>query len=175
MKRQRYLPKYNLPIKDRIDFYSMPVPECGCWIWLGHLDRYGYGQTAVGGKRVTGHRMAWAAYFGDIPNGLCVCHRCDTPSCVNPDHLFLGTNEENIADKTAKGRAGNGPGFRGETHPSARFSDAIIAAVRAAFGSQREIAKRFGISPTHVHGIRSGKYRTYTDHMADLRQQKEVA
>lgn len=151
--------KYKLPLKERIDHLSMPEPNSGCWLWLSTIDKYGYGQTAHTGRKITGHRMAWLAYRGKIPNGMFVCHACDTRSCVNPDHLFLGTAADNSADRDAKGRTGKGPGFRGASHPSAKFSDEIIAAVRAATGSLRTVAKRFGISPTHVHGIKHGKSR----------------
>lgn len=83
---------------------SMPIPEAGCWIWLGNVGPHGYGRVHISGRRVPAHRLAYEQAFGDIPNGLVVCHKCDTPSCVNPAHLFAATQQQNLMDMAAKGR-----------------------------------------------------------------------
>ena len=76
-----------------------------CWLWVGSTNRDGYGRFDSGGKVYKGsHRYSWELSFGEIPNGLLCLHRCDTPACVNPEHLFLGTNQDNTDDKIAKGR-----------------------------------------------------------------------
>lgn len=75
-----------------------------CWLWTGAKDRKGYGQFRVLTKLTRAHRWAWRAWNGPIPKGLVVCHFCDTPSCVRPDHLFLGTASENQRDCVAKKR-----------------------------------------------------------------------
>jgi len=78
--------------------------ENGCHVWPGSKCKKGYGLRAYHGKTYRVHRVAWVHHFGEIPAGMHVCHRCDNPACANPEHLFLGTNEDNVRDKIRKGR-----------------------------------------------------------------------
>jgi len=90
---RRFLSKVSLQITS------------GCWVWTGFRNAQGYGHFALDGYKVgRAHRASWVLHRGSIPTGLCVLHRCDNPSCVNPDHLFLGTDADNAHDRDAKGR-----------------------------------------------------------------------
>jgi hypothetical protein len=94
----------------------VPVPESGCWTWIGAAGRYG--GMARDGKHMDAHRVSWLLHKGEIQAGMCVCHKCDIPLCVNPDHLFLSTSKGNTQDMLSKGRhrfgTHNAP--RGENH-----------------------------------------------------------
>lgn len=133
--------------------------DSGCWEWTGTVGKNGYGVFWLDGRNLGAHRASWALHgFGDAVD-LCVLHRCDNRVCVNPAHLFLGTNAENMADMVAKGRAA-GSRRIGERNPCARVTQADVQAIRAEYGAgstQRAIAKRFGISQPTVNAIVSRK------------------
>jgi hypothetical protein len=100
-------------------------PNSGCWLWTANVNRDGYGLmcgSRRGRKQFLAHRIAWELFRGPIPIGMQVLHRCDTPSCVRPDHLFLGTHADNMLDKVRKGRQRNGVTF-GDDNPSRKYPE----------------------------------------------------
>ena len=101
----------NLPLAERFALSYIPEPYTCCWIWTGALIRRGANINAPRpkinhlGKRLVAARVSWELHRGPIPEGMCVCHSCDNSYCVNPDHLWIGTQKQNLADMRAKGRA----------------------------------------------------------------------
>lgn len=93
-------------LRQRIADWSVPEATTGCWLWLGKVDRSGYGEVSVGSHLRRAHRVSYEAFAGPIPAGKMVLHRCDQPSCVNPDHLYVGTAKENMRDCVDRGRHG---------------------------------------------------------------------
>lgn len=86
-----------------------------CWLFTGRPNNSGYGSIYFNGKKMGAHRASWIYHFGEIPKGIQVCHKCDTPLCVNPEHLWLGTRSQNMKDAVSKGRTKH-PGQSGKTH-----------------------------------------------------------
>lgn len=130
-----------------------------CWEWTGYrINLYGkltYGRLTVQQRQVVAHRMAWELTHGDVPKGLFVLHRCDNPPCCNPDHLFLGTKKDNVADCAAKGRREpperGHERLRGERHHLAKLTPQDVLAIRASVGeSQAALAVRYGVAEAQI-------------------------
>ena len=142
-------------------FWQKVVKSDGCWEWQGSLDKRGYGRFHVSRERhrVWAHRFAWELTNGPIPiedtyHGVCVLHKCDNPACVNPSHLFLGSQSDNNRDRHLKGRSRNlEPGSR---HPKAKLSDLQVRQMREMYGrgwSQQDLAEAYGVSRGNVSKI----------------------
>lgn len=155
------------PASERFAALHTPEPNSGCWLWDGHLSRRtGYGQFRIDPADIgiPAHRAAWLMHKGPIPPGMCVCHKCDERSCVNPDHLFLGTQADNMRDASAKGRmAWSLPRAlpTGEDHHMAKLTSSDVAHIRASHKTGVSLAKRYGISGNGISRIRRGL--TYKD------------
>jgi DNA-binding XRE family transcriptional regulator len=154
-------------------FWANVAKDDGCWLWAGYVQPDGYGQASYKGRRIRAHRLSWELTHGPIPNDIKVLHTCDNPTCVRPDHLFLGTNADNSRDMVRKGRQASGdrspsrrhrePRPRGERHHNSRYTDEQVAEMRALYAeggwTQRQLAARFGVSQAAIQQVLSGKAR----------------
>lgn len=156
----------------------------GCREWQRCRSPKGYGQLGFRGRQMHAHRASYEVFIGPIPAGLWVLHKCDNPPCINPEHLFLGTNADNVADKVAKGRAtaptgdahysrtnperlarGDRHGSklhperwrRGETHGSAKLTETDVRAILASTDSCKSLGRFYGVSDVLISLIRRRK------------------
>lgn len=145
----------RLPIIDR--FMSKFRKEDGplptqCWMWTAATVHGGYGHLGIKGrgKTIRAHRFSYQHFIGPIPDGIDICHRCDRPGCVNPEHLFAGTPKENTEDARRKNRLAVGSRL-----PQAKLTEADVRAIRSDSRPQSVIAKEYGIAQSSISFIKS--------------------
>lgn len=133
---------------------SIPEPNSGCWLWERAVQSDGYGNVLVKKKNILAHRMAYELAFScKIPDDIEVCHTCDTPQCINPDHLFLGSHSDNMKDRSHKGRWSNG-NRKGSEHPLAKLSEESVVFIRKDKRPHRIIATEYGVTVGTVGAIK---------------------
>lgn len=146
-------------------YVEVGAPE-ECWRWRGKPQQpHGYGRMRLtrDGRYLTvrSNRLAWAVHHGEDPGALHVCHHCDNPICVNPAHLFLGTHQENMRDRTKKGRHPGLPALNGQANPNAKLTDRDVLEIRCRYQrdglTALELAREFGISEGHLRDIARGR------------------
>lgn len=148
-----------LPLRERL-LAQATITLHGCWEWTGRRDKDGYGIAKLKGKSRRAHRLIWQATFGTIPDRLLICHQCDNPPCIRPDHLFLGTPKGNIQFSVARGRHAilkNRKDQPGEKNGQAKLSRADVMLIAKSKNGSRKVAAEFGISKTQVLRIRRGQ------------------
>jgi hypothetical protein len=163
------------PVKGRIlrplaeRFWEKVLKADGCWEWTGcrggkATSGKHYGGLSVRGRMVKAHRISYELHYGDVPDGLCVLHRCDNPGCVRPDHLWVGTRSDNARDAVRKGRdtATARPECipRGEKRPNAKLTAEKVVEIRKLRGlgySQQKLADTFGVSRGTLRDVFLGR------------------
>ncbi len=144
----------SIPAKQRFWVKVQVRDDNECWPWLASVDDFGYGHFGYNAKVTRAHRVAYELTYGAIPQGMKVLHRCDNPACCNPNHLFLGTHEDNMQDKIAKNRQA-----RGDHSRSSLTNDDVqaIRKERANGATYAEIATKFNVSKITVRHIIKGR------------------
>ncbi len=147
-------------INERFDDNYTPEPNSGCWLWIGDTSIHGYGRLCVNRKSEKAHRVSWVIHNGAIPlgsgyHGTCVLHKCDNKVCVNPKHLFLGSNTDNVADMVKKGRTA-----KGVNNGGSKLTESQVLLIRRLCLlksklkiTYKTIAKMFGIHTCSVGEI----------------------
>lgn len=145
------MPQRKVSLEEIMSRYVVDEAT-GCWNYTGTPGAK-YGVVTQFKNNEKAHRASYRLHKGEVPQGVFVCHRCDNPRCINPDHLFLGTPAENSADMAAKGRS-----TQGERQPLSKLNAAQVEEIRARVDvAGRAFAKRFGVSEATVSMVRSGK------------------
>lgn len=129
-----------------------------CWEWIGGTNQYGYGKFRIGSSKdrtrctCPSHRISYMLFKGDIPDDLNICHSCDNPKCVNPDHLWTGTHNDNVQDKILKGRD-----LRGEKHQNSKLTSDQIKEIREEYShgniSMSKLGKKYSVCSAVIHDI----------------------
>jgi hypothetical protein len=144
-----------IPIKDRL-LRRRNITDTGCWEWTGHIMKKGYGQIGFMKKVILVHRASYETFVGKIPNGMFVCHKCDNPKCFNPNHLFVGTSQDNINDMVRKGRQRS---LKGEASGQAKLTNKQVEEIRKTHiktypggrgSNTAELADKFNITKSYI-------------------------
>lgn len=130
-----------------------PEPNCGCWLWTGTRTKLGYGRLTYQGANCKAHRLAWELANGPIPSGMGILHRCNNPSCVNPDHLYPGNQAQNYHDMVRAGR--DKCVLRGEDRPDAKLTEEQVLAIRSDSRSCSMVAREYGMNKSTINHIRT--------------------
>ena len=158
--------KIELSEKDIERFWSKVVntSEDGCWGWYGVGDQYGRCRIRINGKKYLNYRVSWFIHNGEIPEGLCVCHTCDNPTCTNPAHLFLGSQRDNILDMEAKGRALH---LAGEQHYKSKLTEKEVVEILQKYVpfvcTMTMLAAEYGVGRGTIRHIINGTSWKFID------------
>lgn len=151
----------HAPPEER--FWRFVRKGAGCWLWTGYLNSNGYGRIALPGRgrMETASRFSYRLHKGD-PSGFVVMHTCDNPACVNPSHLVLGTQKENVADMIAK-RRGNWRCPSGEGNPNSRLTEDAVREIRTSAAQGKALAEKFGVATSTISDIRKRRIWKHID------------
>jgi hypothetical protein len=121
----------------------IPEPNSGCWLWDGAANENDYGRFRINGRTIQSHRFSYSIFFGEFDDQMHVLHKCDVTCCVNPNHLFLGTHQENIKDMDMKKRR------------ASKLDDGKIKYIKSSNKSAVSLAKELGVTRQSIHNVRS--------------------
>lgn len=138
-----------MSLQERFESKYIPEPNSGCWLWTAAVHRNGYGKFGIGRKLHLAHRVSWEIYRGEKPLGRNVLHSCDMPCCVNPDHLFLGSQYDNIKDAISKGRM------------PCKLSDQDVRNIRLSTESNAALGRRYDVDASVISRIKSREDRRH--------------
>ena len=139
--------------KEERFFEKINKTSFGCWEWTAATRKDGYGVFGVAtSKSMLAHRYSYALHYGSFKKSLLVCHKCDNPKCVNPEHLFLGTHQDNMDDMREKGRRKT---LRGEDSPNCKITEDDVRAIRKDTDSCRKIAEKYNVSAGLISHIKT--------------------
>jgi Autographiviridae endonuclease len=144
-------------LQERLWRHCIPVTECGCWIWLSALRTDGYGQLTFNHKHMSAHRASYEAFCNCIPDGFHVLHTCDTPQCINPDHLYIGKDKENARDRKMRGRH-RWRAHLGESHGRSLLSSNQVRGIRydlESGESGKNVSIKYGVSTATISAIKT--------------------
>ena len=150
--------------KDRLLNLCRKSSETSCWEFVGGHTRKGYGKLWHNGGMKTAHRVAYEILVGPVPEAKFVLHRCDNPSCLNPDHLFIGTHQDNMADMRMKGRGASERRLRGSKSPQSKLNEECVLQIKLRLAKNEQcsvIAKDFNVDRTLISLIKRGKVWTH--------------
>ena len=150
--------KNKRPLDERFREKYKVDNKTGCWMWTSTVCGNGYGHIWDNGKQEKAHRISWEIHNGKIPEGMVICHKCDTPLCVNPYHLFVGTVIDNIKDRDKKNRQA-----KGEKQGISVLTDETAKQILKAEGKQEDIAERYGTTQQQVSRIKNRKTWKHID------------
>lgn len=162
-KRHRSIPHYELNDKQNLERLSNLLNKNtkktdGCWLWTSSRSKHGYGHLRWKNKYISAHRASYMLFHGEIQKNLVVCHKCDNPPCVNPDHLFIGTRKDNMQDMIKKGRAHFVAQYN---HPMKKINFDIAEKIRMLIKNKEksicEISKEFNLSKDYIYNIKNNK------------------
>jgi hypothetical protein len=147
----------QLSVEQRFAMQWMPEPNSGCWLWLGTISNVGYGKLyAFGQTKASAHRVSYQLHVGAIPDGMMVLHHCDVRPCVNPDHLFLGTADDNTKDMLSKGRHRTRPNHGAANH-NAKLTEDDVRMIKASMETGVILARQLNVTPRVIYLVRHGQ------------------
>lgn len=150
-------------LKER--FFNFIERDGDCWIWIGHVTQNGYGQIKYKSKALAAHRLSYEIHKGPISEGMYICHSCDNPRCVNPEHLWEGTHTDNMRDMYAKGRQRFNP-VKGQDNRASKLTEAQVVYIKQQLKlgvKQRTLAIQFNVSDAAIHYIKTGEVWAHID------------